>query len=93
MSGNVQKMNTNLTVASTCPIVISPSDAILSYATAETIARASPVGAGFRVCAPSIYGLNQVYSVVGAGGCCGTNTQPSTQNQLTSQFNMLGYNY
>lgn len=89
MSGNVQKINTNLTVASTCPIVISQADAILSYATAETIARTSPVGAGFRVCAPSIYGLNQVYTASGAGGCCGTNTQPSIYAQ--SSVNMNGY--
>jgi hypothetical protein len=92
MSGNVQKMYTNLTVASTCPIVISPSDAILSYATADTIARASPVGAGFRVCAPTIYGLTQVYTTAGAGACCGTNTQPSTQNQLSTQLHLMGYN-
>ncbi len=89
MSGNVQKINNNLTIASTCPIVVSSTDAILSYATAETIARTSQVGAGFRVCAPNLYSLNQVYTTSGAAGCCGYNTQPSVNVQ--TNVNMMGY--
>ena len=89
MSGNVQRINNNLTVASTCPIVLNSADAILSYATAESISRNSQVGAGFRVCAPNLYSLNQVYTTAGAGGCCGFNTHPSVNVQ--TNVNMMGY--
>jgi hypothetical protein len=89
MSGNVQKINTNLTIASICPIVISQTDAILSFATAETIARNVPVGSGFRVCAPSIYSLNQVYTTADAHTCCGVNVQPTVN--ATVNMSMGGY--
>jgi hypothetical protein len=79
MSGNVQKMNTNLTVATICPIVLNPADAILSFATAGKISRPSPVNSGLNVCTTNLYGLAQVYAASEAGACCGTNTQPSTQ--------------
>ena len=88
MSGNVQKMNTNLTVATICPIVLNPADAILSYATAGKIARASPVNSGLNVCTTNLYGLSQVYSAADAGACCGTNTQPSVNAIQVMQQSM-----
>ena len=85
MSGNVQKMNTNLTVATICPIVLNPADAILSFATAGSIARPSAVNSGLNVCTTNIYALNQVYSSREAGACCGVNTQPTTTAVNTVQ--------
>ncbi len=77
MSGNVQKITTNLTIGSICPIVVSPQDAIVNYATASTIARTSDVQSGLNVCKPDLYDFNQVYATEKAGTCCG-NVGPKT---------------
>lgn len=73
MSGNVQQVNTNLTVSSICPIVLNPADAVLTYVSASSIAINSNVQSGLNDCFPNSFAYNQVYTVQQAGSCCGNN--------------------
>ena len=82
MSGQVQQATPKFTVNTICPIVINPSDAILTFKTASSVNTPSAVNASFSGCNPTPESIAYVFTASQIHNCCGV--QVATKNVAAS---------
>lgn len=89
---SVQKVLPNFSIATTCPLILTPADSILSYQTATIVSVNSNVNGRSSECFPNDYAYLQVYTANQAPKCCSNNAlKSSQQNVMAMNMNMVRY--
>ena len=70
MSGQVQQATADFVVNTFCPIVIVPTDNIITYQTALSVNTPSSVNARFNGCHPTVESIVYVYTQNQIPSCC-----------------------
>lgn len=78
---SVQKVSPDFSIITSCPLVITPNDTILTYQTASVVATKKNVNGGSSDCFPNDYAYLQVWSNTQVAKCCSNNAlHPSNVN-------------
>ena len=83
MSGNVERAERPLVVATVCPIVLNTLEQILTYRTANSISIPKPVPNGLEICLPNDYTYLQVWTDKQAPRCCNYGVQEAIQRNVS----------
>lgn len=88
---SVQKVNTNVSLSTICPLVLRPEDNIFFFKSALNVSLNSNVGAGFSSCVPKDYDFLQVYTQNQVNKCCIPNPSLNLQQQqlVSNQSNLM----
>ncbi len=85
---SVQKEIANFSVSTTCPLIVTPEDSILSYQTATFVSNNRNVNGRSSECFPTDYAYLQVYTTNQAPKCCSNN---ALQRSSITNMTMLNY--
>lgn len=83
MSGNVERAQQPLLVATVCPIVLNTTEQILTYRTASKISTPRPVPNGLEICLPNDYAYLQVWTENQAPRCCNYGVQTAIKTNVS----------
>jgi hypothetical protein len=87
---SVQKVNTNVSLSTICPLVVRPEDNIFLYQSALGVSLRSNVNSGFSSCFPNDYAFLQVYTQNQVNKCCTYDPSLNVQQQLVAdQANVM----
>ena len=87
---SVQKVIQNLSIATVCPLIVTPEDSIFSYQTASFVSNNRNVNGRSSECFPNDYAYLQVYTVNQVPKCCSNNALGKSAN---TNMAMLNYGY
>lgn len=87
---SVQKVIPNLSIETTCPLVITPADTILTYQTATTVATTRSVNGRSGECFPNDYAFLQSWTADKVSKCCTNNALQS--NNSANYTGLYKYN-
>ena len=85
---SVQKIQSDFSISTICPLVVNNTLAILSFQTASAVASEHNVNSQFSSCHPDDYAYLQVWTAEQANQCCTTDL--GIQNK---SHNVLGGRY
>ncbi len=85
---SVQKVQSDFSINTICPLVVNNTLAILSYQTASTVSLEQNVNSQFSSCHPDDYAYLQVWTAQQANQCCTTNLgiQHKSTNVMAGQY-------
>ncbi len=88
---SVQKVLPDFSVVTTCPLIITPIDTVLSYKTASTIALTKNVNGRSSECFPNDYAYLQNKPIQKPSSCCSNNALKTSNSNLTgTMYNNIG---
>ena len=82
---SVQKVIPNFSIATTCPLIITPNESIFSYQTASIVAINNNVNGRSSECFPNEYAYLQVWSANQVSKCCTNNALQSNKSNYKMQ--------
>ena len=89
---SVQKVFPDFSMVTSCPVIVSPVDTVLTYQTASTVAVNRNVNGRGSECFPNDYAYLQNRPVQKPNSCCSNNAL-RTQIQSKNIVGMMNYGY
>ena len=87
---SVQKVSPDFSVVSTCPLIITPAETVLTYQTASAVAVNKNVNGRSSECFPNDYAYLQNKPFQKPSTCCSNNALKSNNKNVAG---MMNYGY
>ena len=88
---SVQKVFPDFSIVTTCPLVITPAETVLTYQTASAVAVNRNVNGRSSECFPNDYAYLQNKPIQKPTSCCSNNALKSNNNRNIA--GMMNYGY
>jgi len=84
---SVQKVSPDFSIVTTCPLIITPAEIVLTYQTASSVSINKNVNGRSSECFPNDYAYLQLQSVQKPSTCCSNNALKSNNINITGMMN------
>lgn len=88
---SVQKVSPQFSIVTTCPLVITPAETVLTYQTASAVYTFQNVNGRSAECFPNDYAYLDVRPPQQPSQCCSNNVLASTYNKNVASIINQGY--